>query len=194
MRRIPVLVTVFTLWLALPAVAGGPNHVVTASPTADGAQTLRVGVKVMSTGAGSIDSTNLARATPSSCTGCEGVAVAFQALILTGSPTTVSPNNAAVAVNTDCTSCKAFAFAYQYVVRADRGTHLSRAGRAKVADIRAAATSLVAAGLPYPELDARLKALSEDFEAAVRDDLENHGAAPSAGTPEADVDEAPLAG
>ncbi len=136
MRRLAAFVTTFTLWLAFPAVAGGPNQVVQSSPSADGEQIYRVGVQATSTGADSITSTNLALARPTGCTGCEGVAVAYQAVIMTGNPSEVTPTNAAVAVNSECTNCKAFAYAYQYTVTADSGTYLSSAGRARIADVR----------------------------------------------------------
>lgn len=191
MRRLLALITTFTLWLALPAVAGGPNHVVIASPTADGAQLHRSSVQVVSTGASSIDSTNLATASPHDCTGCEGIAVAFQAIIVTGNPSTVAPTNAAVAVNSNCTSCRAFAFAYQYVISADAGTHLSPAGRSEIADIRRQAAAAVDAGMPYDQLDAALRALAVRFRAAVANDLDHTGADPRNGAPSADTDEAP---
>jgi putative peptide zinc metalloprotease protein len=191
MRRISALVIAFTLSLALPAAAGGPNHIVTASPTAEGSQIHRSSVVVAPTGADSVTSTNLARATPHDCTGCEGIAVAFQAVIATGSPTDVSPTNAAVAANSSCMSCKAFAYAYQYVLTADAGAHLGSAGAEKVADIRARAAALVDDGLPYDELDARLDALAAEFKAAVLDDLESAGAHPRAGERDADADAAP---
>jgi putative peptide zinc metalloprotease protein len=191
MRRVLALAMTFTFWIALPAVAGGPNHVVIASPTADGAQLHRSSVQVVSTAATSIDSANLATATPHDCSGCEGIAVAFQAIILTGNPGTVAPTNAAVAVNSDCTSCGAFAYAYQYVVSADRGTHLSLAGRSKIADIRRQAAADVDAAMPYDQLDGELRSLAAQFKAAVVDDLEHSGADPQQGTPTADVDQAP---
>jgi putative peptide zinc metalloprotease protein len=189
--RFVALVISITVLLAVPATAGGPNHVVIASPTADGAQLHHSSVQVASTGADSVDSTNLAQAAPSNCTGCEGIAVAFQAVIMTGNPNTVSPRNLAVAVNSNCTGCRAFAYAYQYVVSADPGTHLSAAGRAKVADIRSRAAALVTSDLPFDQLDADLDALAMQFKAAVVDDLEHTGAAPHDGIPEADADEAP---
>src|SRR5437660_1974223 len=108
MRRALALIAIFTVALAAPAAAGGPNHVVTATPTADGQAIHRSGVQVGSTGADTVDSTNLARATPHDCTGCDGVAVAFQAVIATGNPSNVSPHNFAVAANSNCTSCHAF--------------------------------------------------------------------------------------
>jgi putative peptide zinc metalloprotease protein len=191
MRRIAALVTTFTLTLAFPAVAGGPNNVVKASPTTDGTHVYRAAVKVSSTGADSITSTNLALAQPSGCTGCEGIAVAYQALIVTGNPSEVSPTNAAVAVNTECTSCGAFAYAYQYVVSADRGTHLSSTGQAKIKAIRDEANQLARSGLAYPELDSQLQALAVRFKAAVVDDLARTGADPHGGAQDVDTDEAP---
>jgi putative peptide zinc metalloprotease protein len=193
MRRTAALVVTFTLALAFPAIAGGPNNVVKASPTTDGAKVYRTGVKVGSTGASSITSTNLALAQPSGCTGCEGIAAAYQAVIVTGNPSDVQPVNAAVAANSDCTSCVAYAYAYQYVVSADRGTHLSATGKARIKDIRDEANRLVRGGLT-PTLDADLTALAVKFKAAVVDDLDRAGADPHAGVAEADVDEAPAEG
>ncbi len=191
MRRIAALVTTFTLALAFPAMAGGPNSIVRASPTEDGAQFYRSAVKVTSTAADSITSTNLALAQPTGCTDCEGIAVAYQALIVTGNPSDVRPTNAAVAINTECTRCGAFAYAYQYVVSADRGTHLSASGRSKISLIRSEARRLVRTGLPYPELDAELRALAVRFKAAVVDDLARSGENPRGVEQDADTDEAP---
>ena len=47
MRRVLALATTLTLWLALPAAAGGPNNVVRVSPTADGSHIHRASVKVL---------------------------------------------------------------------------------------------------------------------------------------------------
>jgi putative peptide zinc metalloprotease protein len=190
MRRVIALAATFTLWLALPASAGGPNNVVVSSPSSDGAKIHRVSIKVGSTGSDTVDSSNVAYAAPHDCTGCEGIAVAFQAIIMTGKPTTFTPKNYAVAINTSCTGCGAFAYAYQYTVSAERGTHLGKDGRAKVAAIRRDADAAVDAGLPYDQLDARLKALSTQFKTAVDQDLERSGADPHDGGRDDDVDEA----
>jgi putative peptide zinc metalloprotease protein len=193
MRRLLALVTTVTactLSLALPAIAGGPDNVVTASPTEDGEAIHRSSVQVTATGADSVDSSNVAQAIPQDCTGCEGIAVAFQAVIMTGKPSSVTPSNIAAAVNTNCTSCRAFAFAYQYVVSADRGAGLSREGRMKVGRIRRQADDLVDAGLPYPDLDARLKGLAAEFKAAIVSDLQRSGDRPHDGERELDTEEA----
>ena len=193
MRRLLALVTTFTLWLALPASAGGPNQVVVASPTVDGLALHRSGVQVVSTGADSVDSTNLALAAPTGCTGCEGIAVAYQALILTGHPRNVSPVNAAVAINTNCTSCRAYAHAHQLaVVTASDDARLSQAGRAKVADIRRRVAALVDSGLPFVDLDAQLMAIDGEFDAAVLGDLRRSGDDPHDAAPRTEAEAAPV--
>ena len=189
MRRVAALVTTFTLWLAFPAAAGGPNQVVQSSPTTDGDKIYRTGVQATSTGAETITSSNVALARPSGCTGCEGIAVAYQAVVVTGNPSEASPRNAAVAVNTECTDCGAFAYAYQYVVSADSGTYLSSAAREKIRGVRTKATELVHAGLAYDELETRLKELAVEFKSIVVNDLERTGGDPTGGVPDTEVDE-----
>src|SRR3954452_7448026 len=191
MRRLIAFMVTFTVCLAAPATAGGPDHVVNASPTAEGQQMHRSGVQVVSTGADTVDSTNLARAVPHDCTGCEGIAVAFQAVIATGSPHDVSPTNAAVAVNSNCTSCTAFAFAYRYAVTTDGPATVSEAGRDKVRAIRYEVAQTIDADQSPAELDAKLKSLAADFKAAVRDDLESHGKGPHGGRADTTEDAAP---
>jgi putative peptide zinc metalloprotease protein len=192
MRRLLALATTtFTLCLAIPATAGGPNNFVVASPTVDGMAIHLASVKVGTTGSKTIDSQNVAFANPHDCTGCEGIAVAYQAVIVTGNPTTVTPTNAAVAINSNCTSCGAFAYAFQYVVSADRGTHLSRAGRVRIGAVRRQANEAVDSGLPYDQLNARLESLAVEFKAAVVEDLQRSDANAQNGDQNSDVDEAP---
>jgi putative peptide zinc metalloprotease protein len=181
MRRILALIAAFTVCLAAPATAGGPNNVVIASPTADASQIHRSAVQAATTGADDVDSGNLALARPHDCTGCEGIAVAFQAIIATGSPSTVRPTNAAVAANSACTQCGAFAYAYQYYVTADRGARLSDAARDGIDIIRQQAAALVDDGLPYDELDTALDALAVKFHDTVLQGLQQDDANPRGG-------------
>ena len=189
MRRvIPVFVVVVVLGLAAPAVAGGPQHRVEASPTVDGTAIHRADVQAVRIGGDTIDPGNAAVAAPHDCTGCEGIAVAFQAVVYKGSPSTIAPENVALAVNSNCTRCGAFAFAYQYAVRSDQ--KLSDDARSEIAGIEDEARQAVDAGLSYPDLDARLHDLADRFKAAVdagltdergRKELERHDEAPAAG-------------
>jgi putative peptide zinc metalloprotease protein len=180
MRRLLALIATFTVLLAVPASAGGPDNVVRASPSTDGAKIHRARIQVTSTGSDTVDSTNLAEANPHDCTGCEGIAVAFQAVIVTGHPHTFTPQNLAIAVNSNCTGCGAFAFAYQYVVSTDGSSRLSRDSRREIGDIRDEADQLVDAGLPYPELDKRLQGLASRFQSAVTSGLRDTASHPHA--------------
>jgi len=181
MRRLIALMISFTVCLAAPAAAGGPDNVVTASPTTDGQGLYSRHIKVNAVSADTIDTANQAIAKPHDCTGCQGIAVAFQAVIANGNPSTVAPSNLADAENTNCTSCVAFAFAYQYVVTTDQPSQLSEEGRAKVRDIRAQVDDAVHSATSLPDLDSRLKGLGAQFKAAVRDDLEARGKDPHDG-------------
>jgi putative peptide zinc metalloprotease protein len=191
MRRLLALIATFSVVLAAPATAGGPDNVVRASPSVDGATIHRAHLQVVRTAADTVDSTNLAEANPHDCTGCEGVAVAFQAIIATGGPSTVTPQNLAVAVNSNCTSCGAFAFAYQYFVTADGSGRLSPDARSTIRDIDRQAHDLADAGLPYPELDARLKDLGAQFKAAVVSGLQDTDNHPHGGRDEERADAKP---
>ncbi|MEA2220989.1 MAG: hypothetical protein QOJ35_3615 [Solirubrobacteraceae bacterium] len=182
MRRILALVATFTVCLVAPATAGGPNNVVIASPTADGSLIHRSAVQAGTVGAGTVDSSNLALAKPHDCTGCEGIAVAFQAVIATGNPSTVAPSNAAVAVNSACNSCGAFAYAYQYYLTANRGAQLSDAARDQIDAIRQQAAQLINQGLTYDELDTALDALAVKFHDTILQDLQQADTNPHAGT------------
>lgn len=99
------------------AGSGGAKQAVIAFNQADGAHLPRSGVMVAPVAGDSVEPENLAYAR-SSCSNCRTVAVAFQAVVVTGSPSVARPKNAAVAANVNCTSCQTMADAYQYVVTA----------------------------------------------------------------------------
>src|SRR3954464_14444576 len=173
-RRLIAPVLAFALCLAAPAVGGGPVPRVEASPTVDGTAIHRADFQVVRIGGDTIDPGNAAVANPHDCTGCEGIAVAFQAVVYRGSPSTIAPENVAAAVNSNCTSCGAFAYAYQYAVNSDE--KLSADARAEIRAIEDEAQRDVDAGLPYPDLDAKLKDLADRFKAAVDGGLtDEHG-------------------
>jgi putative peptide zinc metalloprotease protein len=174
MRRVVAPLIAFLLCLAAPAVAGSPQHRVEASPTVDGTAVHRADVQATRTGGDTVDAGNAAVANPHDCTGCEGIAVAFQAVIYKGSPSTITPENLALAVNSNCTRCGAFAFAYQYAVNSDE--KLSPDARAELRAIEDEAQQAADAGLPYPDLDAKLHDLAQRFKATVDAGLtDEHG-------------------
>lgn len=53
------------------------------------------------------------------CTGCRSVTIAFQVILVEGSPKVVAPENYATAYNVSCTGCVTEAFARQLVVQVE---------------------------------------------------------------------------
>jgi hypothetical protein len=168
-RRRLALISTIAACVAAPAIAwaGGPDNIVKVTVPDDGQAVQRAGVRVSQTSSDTVDSTNLAQAYAHDCTGCEAVAVAFQAVVATGRPHTITPQNLAIALNQNCSHCRSFAYAYQYFVQADKPVRFTRDERAEFRQVNERADELVHAGLPYPELDARLHQLAQEFRADV---------------------------
>jgi hypothetical protein len=78
------------------ASAGGANNLVQVSASADNPTVIRAGVKWSPFGGPAATSANIASAISSDCTGCRAVAVAFQAIVLTGTPNVVTATARAV--------------------------------------------------------------------------------------------------
>lgn len=161
---------------AAPAVAGGPNNVVTADATgAAGTSVTRSGVLAQSTGTDELTSANIASAESHDCFGCRAVAVAFEAVFATGNPNVVAPANVATAVNLNCTGCDTFAFAFQYVVLTGGPAHLSAAGTQAVAQLSRDVANVTAADLTSFERLAQLQALGARFRTIVDTELVHSG-------------------
>jgi hypothetical protein len=182
-RRV-IAILIFTLVLlgfaALPAVAGGgPDNNVfseaTAAPDGTPVTVERSSLQVAPTGADQVTSQNSAQAYSHDCTGCRAVAVALQAVIITGKPSTVAPVNVGLAVNERCLRCATFAFAYQYVVSTDNADEVSRSARRTVWQLRQEAADLARSGLPFAELDARLQDVAKRLRSAVDAEIARSG-------------------
>jgi hypothetical protein len=179
MRRVLAVLTATVALLATgaaPALAGGPNNVVTATSTgAPGTSVAHSSVLAQPTGTDELTSANIASAESHDCFCCRAVAVAFQAVFATGQPTVVAPANVATAVNLNCTGCDTFAFALQYVVLTGGPAHLSAAGQEAVAQLSRDVADASAADLTFPERGARLEALGARFQTIIATELVHSG-------------------
>jgi putative peptide zinc metalloprotease protein len=166
----------------LPAVAGGPNNLVFSDATADanGAATFDTHSNIVATPTGTdeVTSANVARAVAHDCTGCQAVAVAFQAVLVTGNPRTVAPRNIAYANNVRCTGCAAFAFAFQYVVSTGGPARLSPAGMQGIQALRREVADDLATDLTPDALNARLTDIGDRFQALVDREIVRTGGRP----------------
>ena len=130
--------------LAGPGVARGDDAPITVDPNANAAiayntesnsSLFEFAFSIRHVMSDVVDQQNYAVAW-SKCTSCQTTAIAIQIVLVTGSPSTVTPENAAVAVNESCTLCDTFATAYQFVVGLDGPVRLTGQGMSELRHIR----------------------------------------------------------
>ena len=187
MRKIGVTAAAFVAALAIglpaaadPSPAGGANNVVIATSTASATLSQRSGVQIAIDAAPTAASGNLAVANASDCTGCRSVAVALQAVLVTGSPSTFVPANVATAVNSDCTGCTSYAYANQYVVQTSGPVHLTPTGLAEISALRSEADAVASSDESPDELTTDLDALAAQLKAVIDSQLVAAGVAATA--------------
>ena len=86
------------------------------------------------------------------CVHCRATAIAFQIVIVSGSPTTVMPRNTAEAMNVECTECVTIAEARQFVRVVPDPVRFTGTGRAELADVREDLEALETQDLPIDQL------------------------------------------
>jgi putative peptide zinc metalloprotease protein len=133
-------------------------------------------------GDGVVDHVNAATAR-ARCIRCGATAIAFQIVLVSGSPATVVPRNTAEAINLECTECITVAEARQFVRVVPAPVRFTGAGRAILADVRDQLRSLEAQNLG---IDALHQAV-ETQEARVLEVLRSELVLKSAPATEADV-------
>jgi hypothetical protein len=132
-------------------------------------------LKVGSYAGDNLQSENVASAYSHDCTDCRTVAVAVQAVLVSGSPSTSEPKNVAVALNERCVRCTTFAYAYQYVVPTNGPVHLDGATRQDIHGLRDKIAAVAHSDLAPPDMDARLHDLSAQFKADIDAGLKRAG-------------------
>ena len=118
------------------------------------------------------------------CMRCEATAIAFQIVLVHGSPRTVVPQNIAEAINTECTDCEVAAEARQFVRVSPEPIKVNREGRAVLADVRRDLAALAEQDLPLAQLHEAVEAQ----EARVREVLATDVVLSSEPDTEADFD------
>jgi putative peptide zinc metalloprotease protein len=133
-------------------------------------------------GDGVVDHLNAATAR-ARCIRCGATAIAFQIVLVSGSPTTVMPRNTAEAINLECTECVTVAEARQFVRVLPAPVRFTGAGRAILADVREQLRALGARDLGIDQLHQAV----ETEEARVLEVLRNELVLKSAPDTEADL-------
>jgi hypothetical protein len=91
------------------------------------------------------------------CARCQATAIAFQIVLVHGSPSIVVPQNIAQAVNTGCTACTVAAEARQFVRVSPEPLKITGEGRAVLAHVRRDLAALQGEDLPVDQLDAAVE-------------------------------------
>jgi putative peptide zinc metalloprotease protein len=155
---------------ALPEGGGGDNTVVAVN-TKDGSSEFKVSFKIVRTSSDVIDESNIAVAF-ASCEACETVAIAFQVVLVSGTPTVVIPENYAIALNFECTSCETLASAYQFVLGTDGNIHFSPEGNRAIAEIRQALRDVAGSEeLTFEEIQTELDLLAADLRTVLTEEM-----------------------
>jgi hypothetical protein len=156
---------------AQAATAGHHDNVASASNQTDATQVddFAWGVS-RQRGGDVVDQLNAAHAY-SRCTDCGSTAVAFQIVLVSGSPTTVIPRNEAVAINDGCTRCVSAAEARQFVRVVDQRVRFTGPGIRELADIRRDLRRLTYANLPLADLHQAVETQEARVRQVLNDDL-----------------------
>jgi putative peptide zinc metalloprotease protein len=154
---------------ARPAFAHADNAAIAVN-TKDGSTVFKVAFAIRHVMGDVVDETNAAVAY-NSCSNCAAVAIAFEIVLVEGSPSVVTPQNISIAFNENCTTCVAVAEAYQFVLGGGTGTvRFDEEGNRILAELRKELQSLKKEDLTLAELQARLDAMA----AKIADVLANH--------------------
>ena len=145
------------------ATGNGTDNVAAGVNTKDGRTIYAIRLKIVQTTNDTVDATNAAVAVNSGCTGCSTYAIAFEGVIVVGSPSTFDPTNLAIAYNQDCSGCTAFADAYQQVVQTSTRVRITKEGRQEIARIRKDLNDLRHSTLSLDEIAARVSADEQAF-------------------------------
>jgi putative peptide zinc metalloprotease protein len=159
-RRTAILVIVLACLLPFGSAqaAPGTENIATAITEQDESRVFDFAWDVSrQRGDGVVDHLNAATAR-SRCIRCGATAIAFQIVLVSGSPMTVTPSNTAEAINLECTECVTVAEARQFVRVVPVPVRFTGAGRAVLADVRSQLSALEAQNLSVDQLHQAVEA------------------------------------
>jgi putative peptide zinc metalloprotease protein len=185
MKRLLITFAVLVAALALAALkpsaalaesAGGDTAAVAVN-TKDGASIFKLAFAIKRVAGDVVDNSNAAVAF-ASCANCRTVAISIQVVLVTGNPSTVTPENVALAINQNCSACETLATAYQFVISTHGPVRFTRAGRQEIREILKELRALRESDAPIPEVQAKVDALMDRLVRVLREELVNVGNKP----------------
>lgn len=134
----------------------GKDTIAVATTEVDGARAFDFEWSLHRQRAGIVDHRNIANAA-ARCTDCRATAIAFQVVLVEGSPSQLTPRNQAVAINDQCTRCVVYAGARQFVRVVPEGTRITRDGLYTLVDVRRDLAALEGQDLDVAALTAAVE-------------------------------------
>jgi putative peptide zinc metalloprotease protein len=148
---------------ALLLIAANDNSAV-AINTKDNSTVIKISFNIVRLTGDVIDPTNIAFAY-ASCTSCETVAIAIQAVLISGTDSSVvTPTNEAWAINYGCTNCNTLADAVQFVYTESGPVHFTPQGQREIADIRRQLYALRHSDMNILQIVATVNQLSAELQ------------------------------
>lgn len=155
-----------------PAAAQDTSAV--AVNTRDGSTLFRFAFSIKQIMGDVVDQQNVAIAY-ANCEECTTVAISVQVLLVSGSPSKVTPTNLAVALNEGCTECQTLAAAYQFVFGNGETLRFTAEGRRQIADIRRRFRQLRRSGLSVEEIKRQADMLAGELRNVLRTEVTTRG-------------------
>jgi putative peptide zinc metalloprotease protein len=173
-----------------PAEAG--DNAAVAINLRDGSSTFRLAFKITRVNRDVVDSSNAAVAA-ASCTDCQTVAVALQAVLIFSDASVITPTNFAFAYNLDCERCYTLATAYQFVSTTGI-VRFTADGNRRIAEIHRQLQALRSADLSIEEIQARVDVLAGQLFDVMRSEIVSPGPAEATVTAQGEAGAAPANG
>jgi putative peptide zinc metalloprotease protein len=146
------------------------DNVATATIEQDNGRAFDLAFEVLTQRGGDVDELNAAYA-GARCTDCRATAIAFQIVLVSGTPRAVTPQNRAVAINDSCTRCVVAAEARQFVRVVDQRVMFTDTARAILADVRRLLRSLEGQDLALADLHAAVEQQEERVRQVMTDEI-----------------------
>ncbi|HKV29889.1 MAG TPA: hypothetical protein VJT14_02620 [Candidatus Dormibacteraeota bacterium] len=147
----------------------GQNNFAIAENHRDFSTLIRTSMRIVYV-SGDVTAINAADA-EASCVHCQTAAVAIEAIIVIGYPSTFAPQNYAIALNTNCSFCDTGAYAGQFDLQYARPVQLTERGQEQVEALRDQLNELRHSALSSMAIVIQASAIRQQLEAVLKQNL-----------------------
>ena len=158
------------LLLAVSPVAALADNTAVVVNTKDNSSAIKIAFKIERVMKDSVTTSNAAVAV-SSCSACETVAIAIDAVFVMTDPHVYTPTNVAIAYNVNCSGCSTLADAYQFVITTGNTVHLTPEGSQETAQIRQQLEALRRCSCSIYDIQQQVAALAAELQQVLSNEV-----------------------